>query len=120
MDSVMAGAMGEIVLNYILAIGSLIAVVVWLAVGAHSGNKFRDNSQKIKVGMTKEEVVEIMGPPSYTKTQENGSYEYIYEKSDWKGIARGGTKLRRMECVFSSKNILISVGKNANCDMSGW
>ncbi len=85
-----------------------------------SGNRFRDGSQQICVGMTNQDVLMIMGEPSFTKTFTDGSYEYIYEKSEWKGVFRGGTQTRRMECVFSPENILISVGKNKNCDRSGW
>ena len=85
-----------------------------------SGNNFRDASQKVCVGMTNDQVKTLIGDPTFTKTFTDGSYEYVYEKSEWKGFFRGGTQTRRMECVFSADNILISVGKNANCDRSGW
>jgi len=103
-----------------LSILLLVVVIVICVYVVQSGNQFRDNSQKIHIGMTSQEVMMIMGSPSYTKNHANGSYEYIYEKSEWKGIFRGGTKTRRMECVFSADNILISVGKNENCNRSGW
>lgn len=97
----------------------IIAVIIMISV-VKSGNNFRDNAQKIQVGMTEKQVLEIMGNPSFVKHHQDGSYEYVYEKSEWKGALRGGTKTRRMECVFSSSGYLISVGKNDNCDMSGW
>lgn len=85
-----------------------------------SGNKFRDGAQQIRVGMSMQEVESIMGQPSYTKLHNDKSIEYIYEKSEWKGFVRGGTKVRRMEIVFSPDKKVISIGKNSNCDMSGW
>ena len=103
-----------------LSIILLIIVIVIMVNMVKSGNKFRDDSQKIQIGMTAQDVVIIMGSPSYTKKHADGSYEYIYEKSEWKGMFRGGTQTRRMECVFSSEHILISVGKNNNCNRSGW
>lgn len=99
----------------LLIVGVIIAVNV-----VKSGNQFRDSAQKLCIGMTTQEVVLIMGAPSYTKQHSDGSYEYIYEKSEWKGIFRGGTQTRRLECVFSPQNTLISIGKNANCNRSGW
>ena len=101
----------------------LFIIIILIIVGANavkSGNKFRDSQKQLVVGMSTQQVLEIMGQPSYVKNHENGSYEYIYEKSEWKGVYRGGTKTRRVECVFSSQNILISIGRNKNCDMSGW
>lgn len=111
--------------------GPLIFILICFIIGAiifftviikivSSGNKFRDNSQKITVGMSMQEVESIMGKPSYTKTHNDNSIEFIYEKSEWKGYFRGGTKVRRMEIVFSTENKVISIGKNANCNMSGW
>ena len=85
-----------------------------------SGNEFRDNSNRIREGMTNVEVFNIMGNPSFEKKHPDGSYEYIYEKSEWKGWLRGGTQTRRLEIVFSTDNIVVSIGKNSNCDRSGW
>lgn len=103
-------------------LGLAIIVIVFVVAGKQmvSGNKFRDGAQQIEVGMTTQEVEDIMGPPTYTKTHNDKSIEYIYEKGEWKGWARGGTKVRRMEIVFSPDKKVISVGKNSNCDMSGW
>ena len=98
----------------------IILLIVWATNEVSSGNHFRDDSQSIRVGMTTREVVNIMGNPSYTKEFPDGTYEFVYEKSEWKGFFRGGTIVRRMECVFSDEDILISIGKNANCDLSGW
>jgi len=99
----------------------ILAVIIVLIVNmVKSGNAFRDASQRICIGMTNVQVIGVMGQPSFTKNHPDGSYEYIYEKSEWKGMFRGGTQTRRMECVFSSSNVLISIGKNDNCDRSGW
>lgn len=67
-----------------------------------------------------QEVESIMGKPTYTKSYSDNSIEYVYEKSEWKGYMRGGTKTRRMEIIFSKDKKVISIGKNSNCDMSGW
>ncbi len=98
----------------------IIVVVAYIYKQVTDGNAFRDNSQKIQVGMSKYEVISIMGEPSFQKNHQNGSYELMYERSEWKGFWRGGTKTRRMELVFSNDDILISIGKNQNCGMSGW
>lgn len=97
----------------------VIIIVVCVSV-VKSGNNWRDNSKQIENGMSSKEVILIMGQPSFTKQHQDGSYEYIYEKSEWKGFFRGGTKTRRMEIVFNSNDQVISVGRNSNCDMSGW
>ena len=98
----------------------LVVLVVWGVDTVQSGNKFRDSSRMISVGMTVDDVTRIMGTPSFQKNHENGSFEFVYEKSEWKGFFRGGTAVRRMEIVFSSEGIVISVGRNENCDKSGW
>lgn len=113
--------MGEILGIYFLVGLLLVIVVIVIACCvASSGTKFSENSQKIQVGMSVEEVRSIMGEPSYVKNHQDGSYEYVYEKSEWKGALRGGTKVRRMEIVISSNHKVISVGRNENCDMSGF
>jgi len=104
-------------LFYIIA---TIVIVCVLRNAAASGNAFRDNCQRIVRGMTVSEVVAIMGAPSYQKDHADGSCEYVYEKSEWKGWMRGGTRTRRMEVVFSSDGIVVSVGRNDNCYKSGW
>ena len=113
----MGGILALYVLVAIVAVGGIFALI---ASTVSSGNKFRDSSLSVCEGMTDEDVRTIMGPPSYTMDLPDGSYVYVYEKSEWKGIARGGTQTRRMECVFSSKGILVSVGRNENCYRSGW
>ena len=101
-------------------------IIIWIVViiiaiaSISSGNSFRNNSQKVEEGMSKEEVLSLMGDPTFTKKHQDGSYEYVYEKSEWKGYLRGGTKTRRMEIVFSAEDKVISVGRNKNCEMSGW
>ena len=101
----------------VIVVGIIIAICVKIA---SSGNKFRKNSQTITNGMSKQEVISIMGEQSFTKTHQDGSTEFVYEKSEWKGFVRGGTKTRRMEIVFSSDGKVISVGRNSECDMTGW
>ena len=112
--------MGLIIFLIVLMIIAFIVFFIVLGSKVKLGNDFRNNSEKITIGMTTEEVKSIMGEPSYTKNYSDNSFEYIYEKSEWKGWARGGTKTRRMEIVFSKDKKVISIAKNKNCDMSGW
>lgn len=104
----------------IIYIGIILFLIVWGHNQVTTGNSFRDNSRKIQVGMSATEVYEIMGQPTFVKQHEDGSFEFVYEKSEWKGFFRGGTVTRRMEIVFSKDEIVISIGKNAHCDESGW
>lgn len=112
--------MGMYILGIVVGIGLLVLIIVVCCHIASSGNRFRDNSQQITNGMTKQEVIDVMGEPSFEKKHQDGSTELVYEKSEWKGWLRGGTKTRRMEIVISSEGIVISVGRNSNCDMTGW
>ena len=97
-----------------------ILLVAWMVESVKSGNEFRDCCKKIEVGMSIDKVLEIMGKPSFVKQHQDGSYEAVYEKSEWKGFFRGGTATRRMEIVFSTEDIVISVGRNDDCFRSGW
>ena len=98
----------------------LVGVGIWIFNSVRSGNSFRDRQQSLREGMTYRDVLMIMGEPTFVKNHQDGSYEYIYEKSEWKGMFRGGTVTRRLECVFSNQDILISIGRNENCNRSGW
>lgn len=115
-----AEAIGIIVGGAILGVSVLVIIIIICASIASSGNQFRENSQTIEQGMSQDEVIDIMGEPSFTKNHKDGSIEFVYEKSEWKGWLRGGTKTRRMEIVFSSDDKVISIGRNAECDMTGW
>lgn len=110
----------ELAIGVVFGIIVLVVIIAICAKIASSGNKFRENSQNISNGMSKQEVINIMGEPSFTKKYQDGSTEFVYEKSEWKGWLRGGTKTRRMEIVFSSDDKVISIGRNSECDMTGW
>lgn len=98
----------------------LVFLGYWIWSQVSSGNRFRDNAYKIVEGLSSQDVVAIMGDPSFVKYHSDGSFEYIYEKSEWKGYFRGGTITRRMEIVFNTDNTVISVGRNEHCYKSGW
>ena len=106
-------------MEFILIIG-LVITIAWMVNQVSSGNAFRDNCVKIVPGMHTRDVLNIMGKPSYNKFHPDGCYELVYEKSEWKGFFRGGTITRRMEVVCSPDDIVISVGRNDNCHLSGW
>lgn len=112
--------MGIIIFLIVLMVLTFVIFFIALGFKVKSGNDFRDNSEQIEMGMTVDEVKSIMGEPSYTKNYTDNSFEYIYEKDEWKGWARGGTKTRRMEIIFSKDKKVISIARNKNCDMSGW
>ena len=102
---------------FIVLLGVAIVVIVKVV---NDGNQFRDNANRIVEGMKKEDVLRIMGQPNYVKSHQDGSYEFVYERSEWKSAVRGGTKVRRIEIVFSTENVVISVGRNGNINMPGW
>ncbi len=104
----------------VCSIGFIISLAVIAYKKAQAGNEFRDNARSIKEGMTYDEVVKIMGVPSLKKQFQDGSYEIVYEKKEWKGELRGGMAVRRMEIIISSANVVISVARNKDCERSGW
>ena len=103
-----------------ISILALVIIIIICFAGASSGNQWRANSRQIQVGMSEKEVRKIMGAPSFTKNHPDGSYEFIYEKSEWKGRLRGGTAVRRMEIVFTAQGKVFSIGKNKDCERTGW
>ena len=98
----------------------LVLLVVFIVKTVSEGEAFKSNSNSLKMGMTKNEVISIMGNPSYQTSHQDGSYTLVYEKSEWKGIFRGGTRTRKIELVFSAEDKVISIGKNSDCNMPGW
>lgn len=103
-----------------IAVIIIFAIIIWMSCQLRSANTFKENAQRVCVGMNVNDVVSIMGSPSFVKNYQDGSYEYVYEKGEWKGMFRGGTRTRRMEIVFSSQNIVISIGRNRDSNMSAW
>lgn len=98
----------------------LVLLIIWIVVTVKSGNKFRDAQQQLSEGMTQEEVIKLMGDPDNVKHHPTGHKEYIYEKSEWKGIFRGGTANRRVEVVFDENNKVYSIIRNKDARRSGW
>ena len=109
-----------IIVGLIIASIGLIALIVLACTRTtKTGNDFRDGQSQIKIGMNKFQVRRLMGMPTVVKTHADGNEEWIYEKDEWKGFLRGGTKTRRVEVVFKGDTV-VSVYRNSNAGMSGW
>ena len=107
--------MEYIISPIIVGIITLIIVFIFIAKWSGKHQKFIDDAESIKVGMTKEEVLSIMGSPTTTEQDENKTI-LIWEKSQWKGIQNGGTVTRGIKVVFV-ENKVISIS-NKNLDKS--
>ena len=105
----------EVVYLLLLIIG-----IVFVIRLVSEGENFKTNSQNIKAGMDEKEVISIMGKPSYQRNNPDGSYTFIYERTEWKGVFRGGSRTRHLEVFFSSNKKVISTSRNADCNMPGW
>lgn len=94
---------------------ALVIVVIFVAMWSKRHKSFINNAQEIEQGMTKDEVLSIMGEP--TSKEYDGNKEIlIWEKSQWKGIQNGGTVTRGVKVVIVN-NKVVSVS-NKNLDKS--
>lgn len=113
----MGDIIGDILWIFICIV--LIIVIFSLIIKqVKKGNKFKKTNGDIHVGMYENQVKSIMGVPSMTKNNADGSYEFTYEISEWKGWVRGGNMTRRMVVVFDNNHKVISIGRNENCNRS--
>lgn len=85
-----------------------ICVIAW----SRKHKKFINKSSNISLGMTKSQVISIMGGYP-TSTERNGDKEIlIWEKNQWKGIAHGGTLTRGVKVVFLNGKVYDISSKN--------
>lgn len=75
--------------------------------GKLSASRMINGYAMLKIGMSEDEVVNMLGQP--TGRRQNGNITtLIWRHSEWKGVARGGTKER---------SILVDFDENGVC---GW
>ena len=72
---------------------------------------------QLKIGMTKAEVVSILGEPNSQRVR-NGIETYGWFNSEFKGILRGGRLERRITVEFEDGKVIGFDGENVNA--SAW
>lgn len=85
--------------------------------GFFKANKFIDGYSKLKIGMSKQEVIELFGEPNGQKIK-NGEETLVWTNSEFKGALRGGTIERRIECTFEDEKLTGYDGQNMS--QSAW
>lgn len=93
----------------------LILVFIFVYLWCKRHKNFINNAQNIHNGMSKDEVLSIMGQPT-TEERDGNKLILFWEKNQWKGIQNGGTVTRAVKVVFVN-NKVISVS-NKNLDKS--
>lgn len=79
--------------------------------GFFKANKFIDGYSKLKLGMTKEEVIKLFGDPNGKKVK-NGEEIFSWTNSEFKGVLRGGRFERRIEVTFEDGKVTGYDGEN--------
>lgn len=72
---------------------------------------------RLKVGMSKSEVIEMLGQPTGQRTA-NGTETLTWKNSEFKGWARGGTMTRSITVDFV--NGIVTGYDGENIDRSRW
>lgn len=86
---------------------TIIIVVMW----CKRHKDFINNAEALEQGMSKSEVLSIMGEP--TSKEYDGNKEIlIWEKSQWKGIQNGGTVTRGVKVVIVNNKVVSISNKN--------
>ena len=81
------------------------------------GASIKEGYSQLKVGMSKEEVIELFGEPNSIKNR-NGVEILAWWSREWKGYLRGGNVERRVEVEF--ENGLVTGYDGENIDESIW
>lgn len=96
-----------------LIVGIIMLVIVFIIIANWSGRHkdFIENVNNLEEGMSKQEVLDIMGEP--TSEELDGKKDIlIWEKSQWKGIQNGGTVTRSVKVVIKNDKVISIVTKN--------
>lgn len=80
----------------IIIVGIIVFCVLW----SKRHSDFIKKAESIKVGMTGDDVLSIMGCSATTAEEDGDKTIAIWEKSQWKGIQHGGTVTRAIKVVF--------------------
>ena len=83
----------------------------------NKGERMKRGYEKLRVGMTRNEVIEIFGTPD-SKGVRNGVETLGWETQEWKGVLRGGRVTRSLEVELKDGTVVGYNGHNIN--MSSW
>ena len=87
----------------------LVFVFVYMLTKKHKD--FIHNAKSIKNGMSKDNVIRIMGIPT-AEERDGNKLILIWEKNQWKGIQNGGTLTRAIKVVFLNNEVISISNKN--------
>ena len=79
--------------------------------GFFRANKLVNGYSRLKIGMSKEEVLNLFGEPNGQKVK-NGEETLIWTNLEFKGILRGGNIERRIEVIFENGKVIGYDGEN--------
>lgn len=85
--------------------------------GMMKGNSFKEGYQKLKIGMDKEDVIELFGAPNSQKVKD-GVETFGWWSREFKGLLRGGSIERRITVEFTDGKVTGFDGENI--DASIW
>lgn len=83
----------------------------------NKGERMKRGYEKLRVGMTRAEVIEIFGAPD-SEGVRNGVEMLGWETQEWKGVLRGGRVTRSLEIELKDGAVVGYNGHNIN--MSSW
>lgn len=106
---------GLIVFMIIIFVVFWIILIVMSVNVVNSHKRFINNAKKIELGMTKNDVISLMGEPTGKRISEDSSkYILLWQKSQWKGIAFGGTLIRSVRITFENDKVVSIEEDNLN------
>lgn len=85
--------------------------------GFFRANKLIAGYSRLKIGMLKDEVLDLLGEPNGQKLK-NGEETLIWTNSEFKGALRGGNIERRIEVIFEDGKVIGYDGENMS--YSAW
>lgn len=88
----------------------LIFVVVFAITGRHKD--FIRKANRITNGMTINEVINILEESPTSRETDGDKKMLIWEKSQWRGMLRGGTLVRSLKVVFQNGKVISVSTKN--------
>jgi hypothetical protein len=77
------------------------------------GSTMKKGYAKLKLGMSREEVIAIFGRPDAQRVK-NGVETLKWEVQEWKGFLRGGRMTRSVEVEFEDGKLIGYDGENIN------
>lgn len=93
---------------------AIILTIIFVVTCSKRHKKFINKAKKLCLGMSKNQVLSIMGEyPTSTERDENKEI-LIWEKSQWKGIQHGGTVTRGVKVVLVDGKVYDISNKNMN------